>query len=118
MRIHFLSEFSGSCQSEILLPWQRDVTTSPLYIMGNITSSGEQEQSVNSHDFTSAILVFQNNETAAMLVYMWFLNIFLTIKLALVFAPMNLHSCWPRLLRFHLVLYDGCMIPLAFSLVA
>ena len=37
VRILFLSEFSGSCQSEMLLPWERDLTTSPLYIMGNIT---------------------------------------------------------------------------------
>ena len=31
MRIHFLSEFSVCCHPEILLPWQRVVTTSPLY---------------------------------------------------------------------------------------
>ena len=32
VRIHFYSEFSVCCHPEILLPWKRDVTTSPLYI--------------------------------------------------------------------------------------
>ena len=31
MRIYFLSEFSVCCHPKILLPWRRDVTTSPLY---------------------------------------------------------------------------------------
>ena len=31
VRIYFLSEFSVCCDPKILLPWQRDVTTSPLY---------------------------------------------------------------------------------------
>ena len=31
VRIHFLSEFSVCCHPEILLPWERDATTSPLY---------------------------------------------------------------------------------------
>jgi len=31
MRIHFLSDVLICCHPEILLPWQRDVTTSPLY---------------------------------------------------------------------------------------
>ena len=31
VRIYFLSEFSVCCHPKILLPWQRDVTTSPLY---------------------------------------------------------------------------------------
>ena len=31
VRIYFLSEFSVFCHPNILLPWQRDVTTSPLY---------------------------------------------------------------------------------------
>ena len=31
MRIHFLGEFSVCGHPEILLPWERDVTTSPLY---------------------------------------------------------------------------------------
>ena len=31
VRIHFLSDVLVSCHPEILLPWQRDVTTSPLY---------------------------------------------------------------------------------------
>ena len=32
VRIYFLSEFSVCSKKKILLPWQRDVTTSPLYI--------------------------------------------------------------------------------------
>ena len=31
VRIYFSSEFSVCCQPKILLQWQRDVTTSPLY---------------------------------------------------------------------------------------
>ena len=31
VRIYFLSEFAVCCHRNILLPWQRDVTTSPLY---------------------------------------------------------------------------------------
>ena len=31
VRIDFLSDVLVCCQPEILLPWQRDVTTSPLY---------------------------------------------------------------------------------------
>ena len=31
MRIYFLREFSVCCHPKILLPWRRDVTTSPLY---------------------------------------------------------------------------------------
>ena len=31
VRIHFLSDVLICCHPEILLPWQRDVTTSPLY---------------------------------------------------------------------------------------
>ena len=31
VRIYFLSEFSVCCHRNILLPWERDVTTSPLY---------------------------------------------------------------------------------------
>ena len=30
-RIHFISEFSVCFDPEILLPWERDVTTSSLY---------------------------------------------------------------------------------------
>ena len=29
--IHFLSDVLVCCHPEILLPWQRDVTTSPLH---------------------------------------------------------------------------------------
>ena len=31
MRIYFLSEFLVFCHPKILLPWRRDVTTSPLH---------------------------------------------------------------------------------------
>ena len=31
VRIHFLSDVLVCCHPQILLPWQRDVTTSPLY---------------------------------------------------------------------------------------
>ena len=31
VRIYFLREFSVYCHPKILLPWQSDVTTSPLY---------------------------------------------------------------------------------------
>ena len=31
VRIYFLSEFSVCCHPKILLPWQRDVATSPVY---------------------------------------------------------------------------------------
>ena len=37
-----------------------------------------------SHDFTSAILVFQNNETAAMLVF----------QTSRSFVPISFHGCW------------------------
>ena len=32
MRIHFLSDVFVCCHSEIVLPWQRNVTTSLLYL--------------------------------------------------------------------------------------
>ena len=31
VRIYFLNEFSVCCHPKILLPWQHDVTTSPLH---------------------------------------------------------------------------------------
>ena len=31
-RIHFLSDVLICCHPEILLPWQRDMTTNPLYL--------------------------------------------------------------------------------------
>ena len=31
--IHFLSDVLVCCHPKILLPWQRDVTTSPLYTL-------------------------------------------------------------------------------------
>ena len=40
---------------------------------------------VFSHDVTVAILVSQNNETAAM-----------SVSQTLSFVPINLHRCWPR----------------------
>ena len=52
---------------------------------------------VFSHDVTAAILVSQNNETAAMLVsqpVLWELNSFLMQTLS--FVTTNLHRCWPR----------------------
>ena len=33
VRIHFLSEVLDCCHPEILLPWQHDVMTSPLYLL-------------------------------------------------------------------------------------
>ena len=40
--IHFLSDVLVCCHPEILLPWQRDVTTSPLHRLfaprGHVTS--------------------------------------------------------------------------------
>ena len=33
VRIYFLSEFSVCCHPKILLPWQHDVTTYPLYFV-------------------------------------------------------------------------------------
>ena len=41
-----------------------------------------------SHDVTAAMLVFQNNETAAILVSF--------LMQALSFVPINLHGCCPR----------------------
>ena len=32
VRIHFLSDVFVCCHSEIVLRWQHDVTTSPLYL--------------------------------------------------------------------------------------
>ena len=60
-RIYFWNEFSVCCYRKILLPWQRDVTTSPLYSK----FVGIKWWRGFSHDVTAAILVFQNNETAA-----------------------------------------------------
>ena len=31
VQIHILSDVLAGCHPEMLLPWQRDVTTSPLY---------------------------------------------------------------------------------------
>ena len=35
MQIHFLSDVLICCHQEILLPWQCDVTTSPLYSLSD-----------------------------------------------------------------------------------
>ena len=37
VRIHFLSDFLICRHPKILLPWQRDVTTSPLYSLISLT---------------------------------------------------------------------------------
>ena len=54
---------------------------------------------VFSHDVTAAILVSQNNETAALTCWrpeliLWELNSFLMQTLS--FVPINLHRCWLR----------------------
>ena len=54
---------------------------------------------VFSHDVTAAILVSQNNETAALTCWrpeliLWELNSFLMQTLS--FVPINLRRCWPR----------------------
>ena len=38
LQIQFLSEFSVCCDPEILLPWQRDVTSSPLHYLNCSTN--------------------------------------------------------------------------------
>ena len=53
-----------------------------------------------SHDVTAAILVYQNNETAAMLVVyqtdpVGVETLFICV-FKLSFVPINLHGCWPR----------------------
>ena len=50
-----------------------------------------------SHDFTSAIWLYQNNKAAAMLVFQtnpFGIESFSYVKT--FFFPINLHSCWPR----------------------
>ena len=37
VRIHSLSYVLVYCNPEILLPWQRDVTTSPLYLVYSLS---------------------------------------------------------------------------------
>ena len=56
-----------------------------------------EQYGVFSHDVKAAILVSQNNETAAILVSQTSpleLNYFLMQTLS--FVPINLHRCWPR----------------------
>ena len=36
VRIHFLSDVLVCCHSKILLPWQRDVTTSLYRVLRNV----------------------------------------------------------------------------------
>ena len=46
LRIYFLSDILVCCHQEMLLPWQRDVTTSPLYyiqLVGNLLSGQTHE---------------------------------------------------------------------------
>jgi len=50
-----------------------------------------------SHDVTAAILVFQNNEMATMLVYQTNpLEVELFSYATLPFVSVNLHVCWPH----------------------
>ena len=50
------------------------------------------------YDVTGAILMFQNNEAVAILVFqtkiLWELNSLLTQTIS--FVHINLHRCWPR----------------------
>ena len=51
---------------------------------------------VFTHDVTVAILVSQNNETAAMLVSQTSpVGVELLLMQTLSFVPINLHRCWP-----------------------
>ena len=53
----------------------------------------------NAHYVVTTILVFQNNETAAMLVYQTNpvgLQLFSYVKTFFNFVPVNLHGCWTR----------------------
>ena len=50
-----------------------------------------------SHDVTAAILVSQNNETAAMLLSQTIpLGVELFTYANVFFVPINLHRCWSR----------------------
>ena len=53
---------------------------------------------VFSYDATAAILVLQNNDTTAMLVYRTNLVrvVHFSFMQTLSFVPINLHGCWPR----------------------
>ena len=52
---------------------------------------------VFSHDVTAAILVPQNNKTAAMLVFQTNpVGVELFSYAHAFFVPINLHRCWPR----------------------
>ena len=56
----------------------------------------ERERSLScpSHDFTSTILVYQNNETEAMLVYQNNPVELASFIRKNVFVPINLHGWW------------------------
>ena len=44
VRIHFLSDVLVCCHSKVLLPWHRDVTTSPLYSTVEIWSASQHSR--------------------------------------------------------------------------
>ena len=52
---------------------------------------------VFSHDVTAAILMSQNTETVAMLMFQINpLRVELFLMQTIPFVPINLHRCWPR----------------------
>ena len=55
MRIYFLSEFSVCCHPKNLLPWRRDVTTSPLYRFSSASLIlGPQMLHINPRTYTQS----------------------------------------------------------------
>ena len=52
VRIYFLSEFSVCSHPKILLPWQRDVTTSPLYSVPMLGFLGHQSRFTSQYGIT------------------------------------------------------------------
>ena len=62
-----------------------------------VESKGENDNKAYAHDTMSAILVFQYNETVAMLVYQTSpvgVELFCYVNAKKHFVPINLHSCW------------------------
>ena len=53
VRVHFLSDVLVCCHPEILLPWQRDVTTSPLYCLQQFFSFAEMKDYVTAFTLTT-----------------------------------------------------------------
>ena len=79
----------------VLSVWKLEVTSLPV-LSDNLTRT-RRKYGVFSHDLTAAILVSQNNETAAMLVAQTSpLGVELFSYAKLSFVPINLHICWPR----------------------